>query len=79
MFLLFICAGYAPSVEAKFEAERSGAERIEALEALEASVEVMLLLTLWIHGVFSVVKLGSHFWAKDKRINRSSIKKAAGL
>lgn len=24
----------------------------------------MVLLTLWIHGVFSVVKLGSHFWAK---------------
>lgn len=27
-------------------------------------MEVVVLLTLWIHGVFSVVKLGSHFWAK---------------
>lgn len=58
------CAGNASSIKAKFEAERSRAEWIESLEAVEASVEVVLLLTLWIHGVFSVVKLGSHFWAK---------------
>lgn len=55
----------ASSVKAKFEAERpGGAERIESLEAVEASVEVMVLLTLWIHGIFSVVKLGSHLWAQ---------------
>lgn len=71
------CARYASSIKAKFKAERSGAEWIESLEAVEASVEVVLLLTLWIQGVFSVVKLGSLFWAeknpkKTRRISSSS-------
>ena len=52
------------SVEVEFKVEGSRAKRIETLEALEASVEVMMmmvtLLALRIHGVFAVVKLGSH-------------------
>lgn len=52
----------ASSVEAEFEVEGSRTKRIETLEAVEASMEIALLLALWIHGVLSVVKLGSHFY-----------------
>lgn len=52
---------WASSIEAEFKVEGSRAKWIETLEAVEASVEVALLLALRIHGVLSVVKLGSHF------------------
>lgn len=52
----------ASSVEAEFEVEGSRTEWIETLEAVEASMEVPLLLALWIHGVFSMVELCSHFY-----------------
>lgn len=51
-----------PSIEAEFEVEGSGAERVEPLEAVEASVEaLLLLLALRVHWVLAVVELGSHF------------------
>lgn len=52
------------SVEVKFKVKGSGAKRIETLESVKTSVKgvMMTLLALWIHWVFSVVKLGSHFW-----------------
>lgn len=59
------CALYQDfSVVAKFEVEGSGAERVETLEAVETSVErvMVALLALWIHGVFAMVELSSHFW-----------------
>ena len=52
---------WASSVEVEFKVEGSRAEWIETLEAVEASVEVLMMLALWIHGILSVVKLGSHF------------------
>lgn len=52
------------SVEAELEVKGSRAKRVESLEAVEASVEVLMvmvtLLALRVHGVFTVVKLGSH-------------------
>lgn len=52
---------WASSIKAKFKVKGSGAKRVESLEAVEASVEVVLLLALGIHGVLTVVELGSHF------------------
>lgn len=70
---------WASSIEAKFKIKGSGAKRVESLEAMEASVEVVLLLALGIHGVLTVVELGSHFLrgvAKKKRqISKEQVKK----
>lgn len=52
-------------VEVEFEIKRSRTERIESLEVVPATVEVVVvmpptLLTLWIHGVLALVKLTPH-------------------
>lgn len=60
--LLQLCWVWAASVEVEFKVKGSRTKRIETLEA---SMEVMMMVTLlalWIHGVLSVVKLGSHLW-----------------
>lgn len=62
---LQLCWTWASSVKVEFKVEGSGAEWIETLEALEASVEVMMVMTLLalrVHGVLAVVELGSHLW-----------------
>uniref|UniRef100_A0A0E9WI97 Uncharacterized protein n=1 Tax=Anguilla anguilla TaxID=7936 RepID=A0A0E9WI97_ANGAN len=48
------------SVEVEFEVEGPGAEGVEALEGVPASVEVMVtpaLLALWVQRVLALVKL----------------------
>lgn len=52
-------------VEAEFEIKWPRTERIESLEVVPATVEVLMvmsptLLTLWIHGILALVKLTSH-------------------
>lgn len=52
-------------VEAEFEVKWPRTERIESLEVVPATVEVLMvmsptLLTLWIHGILALVKLTSH-------------------
>lgn len=72
---------WASSVEAKFKVKGSGAKRIESLEAVEASVEVVLLLALRIHRVLTVVELGSHFLRgvakkkKKRQVSKEQLKK----
>lgn len=57
-------------MEAEFKIEWSRAKWIETLEAVEASMEVVLLLAFWVHGVLSMVKLRSHFYRKKKKTCR---------
>lgn len=57
------------SAAAEFEVELSGAEGVEALEGVEAAVEVVVmgtaLLALWVHGILPLVKPTSHL-CKDR-------------
>lgn len=50
----------------EFEIKRSRTKRVESMEVIPSSVEVVVmpssLLTLWIHGVLALVKLTPHFW-----------------
>lgn len=52
-------------VETEFEIKRPRTERIESLEVVPATMEVMMvmsptLLTLWIHGILALVKFTPH-------------------
>lgn len=73
--VLQLCRVSASSVVVEFKVEGSGAKRIEALEALVASVEVMMmlsLLALWIHGILPLVELCSQLYGKKNSSVRNN-------
>lgn len=57
----------------EFEIKRSRTERIESLEVFPATVVVVVmpptLLTLWIHGVLTLVKLTPHFCRETEELD----------
>lgn len=54
-------------VEVEFKAEGSRTKGIETLESMETSMSmVVTLLALWVHGIFTVVELGSLLYKKTK-------------
>ncbi len=61
-------------VEIEFEIKRSRTKRIESLEVFPATVVVVVvmsptLLTLWIHGVLTLVKLASHLCRETEELD----------
>lgn len=61
-------------VEIEFEIKRSRTERIESLEVFPATVVVVVampptLLTLWIHGVLTLVKLTPHLCRETEELD----------